>query len=103
MRSFIKCTLTQYVAHSRHSRYGFYYNFLATMCFLFAHSFSEYLWSTHSTVAIAPEVVVGPGPLYILRETPDQSDSTVNSDVLESILRCGGVFLKLIFQMVSPY
>lgn len=92
MRSFIKCTLTQYLAHSRRSRYGFYYSFLATACFLLAHSFSEYLWSTHSTVAIAPEVVVGPGPPHTLRETPEQSDSAVNSDVLDSILRCGGVF-----------
>lgn len=53
--------------------------------------------------AIAPEVVIGPGPLCILRETPEQSDSTVNSDVLDSVLRGGGIFLKLIFQMVSPY
>lgn len=43
MRSFIKCTLTQYLAHSRHSRYGFYDSFLATcVSFLPIHSASIY-------------------------------------------------------------
>ena len=31
------------------------------------------------------------------REIPDQSDLTVNSNVLESVLRCGGVFFFFFF------
>lgn len=46
-----------------------------------------------STLDIGPEMVADPGPLYIVRETRDQSPWTVNSNDLQSVLKCSGFFI----------
>lgn len=48
------------------------------MCFFLPIHSANKDGAMYSTVDTAPEVVVGPGPLCVLREIPDQSDLTVD-------------------------